>query len=153
MLKFRVEEKPTEFSLDRPRVYPVTNKLNISIRTDFLAYVQNLKLTDVPDKLFVSPLSLYVMNDFEIFASIIRHQDKIHNLSSQWLIGVRFASRVHPWDEEELALPSNAWFGVQADTSDQAQRVVRLLLAVGFEKSPLHTESLKARHVFVYSQN
>ena len=91
------------------------------------------------------------MKSTEILEAVIRHKEKYPDSVSAWFAGLRVAHRLHPWDERELSFPTNAWLDCSADSEEQAQGVARTLFAMGYEKSPLHTDSPVAKHVFVYS--
>ena len=103
--------------------------------------------------LYAIELPVIEMIKSEILTAMIRHKEKCSDCISEWFAGVRFAPRLHPWDEEELSFPTKAWLGFLADTGEQAQGVAHSLFEMGYEKSPLHTESPTAKHVFVYSLN
>jgi hypothetical protein len=88
----------------------------------------------------------------QILATVAEHQAHSGPVSG-WFVGVRFKSRLHPWDEQELPFPTRAWINLRADTGDEAQRAVERLLAIGYAKSSLHTDSPSARCVFAYHAN
>jgi hypothetical protein len=129
-------------------------QLNVSIRADFGERAKSTVDRMLQSNTYYAiELPVIHMTESEILAAMIRHKEKCSGYVSEWFAGVRFAPRLHPWDEQELSFPTKAWLDLSADTGDQAQRVAYSLFSMGCEKSPLHTESPTAKHVFVYSLN
>jgi len=136
----------------RPALH--NRQLNVSIRADFGVRVKyTVDRSAQAANIFAIELPVMEMNKSEILAAMVRHKVKCSGCASEWFAGVRFAPRLHPWDEQELFFPTKAWIDFAANTGEQAQRVAHSLFAMGYEKSPLHTESQTAKHVFVYSLN
>ena len=134
----------------RPAIH--NRQLNVSIRADpgeLAKYTFDRSLRE--DIIYAIELPVIEMIDVDILTAMIRHKEKCSDCVSKWFAGVRAAHRLHPWDEQELSFPTKAWLDWSADSGEQAQGVAQTLFAIGYEKSPLHTESPTAKHVFVYS--
>jgi hypothetical protein len=84
-----------------------------------------------------------------ILSAIVKHRICCPSVF-QWLVGVRFAPRLHPWDEQELPFPTRAWLNLSANT-EEAQTIAEQLFSSGFAKSPIHTNEPTAKCVFVYA--
>ena len=129
-------------------------QLNVSIRAEFGELAKYTVDRSLPETIFYAiDLPVIKMFKSEMLAAMIRHKAKCSGCVSEWFAGVRFAPRLHPWDEQVLSFPTKAWLDFSADTGEQAQGVALSLFSMGYEKSPLHTESPTAKHVFVYSLN
>jgi len=129
-------------------------QLNVSIRAEFGERAKHTVDRSLRATIFDAiDLPVIEMSHSEILAAMIRHRQTAQGCVSEWFAGVRFAPRLHPWDQQELSFPTKAWLDFSADTGEQAQGVAHSLFAMGYEKSPLHTESTTAKHVFVYSLN
>jgi len=128
-------------------------QLNVSIRAEFGERAKYTVDRTVRVSIFHAiELPVIEMFKSQILAAIIQHKEKCSGVA-EWFAGVRFAPRLHPWNEQELSFSTKAWLDFSADTGEQAQGVTHSLFAMGYEKSPLHTESPTAKHVFVYSLN
>lgn len=129
-------------------------QLNVSIRADL---GESSKYTVDRSRweaiLVAIELPVIGMSNGEILKAVILHKEKRAGCDARWFAGVRVAHRLHPWDEQGLSFPTAAWLDCVADAGEPAQGVVQALFSMGYEKSPLHSESPTAKHVFVYSLN
>jgi hypothetical protein len=70
-----------------------------------------------------------------------------------WEIGVRSSQRIHPWDEQELPFPTQAWLTHHTSDSAEAEMIAAALFAFGCRISPAHLPSGTSRTVFIYALN